>query len=262
MAEPLRVLIVDDDAGMAETFGDILEAKGYHVQIAADGPQALTCFQGQVSDVLFLDIKMPGMNGVEVLQRIKRLCPGTQAVMMTAYALPDLIAEAEREGALTVLTKPLPLDRVLHFLEELAPARPVLIVEDDAAFRDGLQDILEAHGHTVVYAADAPGAVEVVRRFRPDVVLLDLKLPRTDGYQVLREIRSLDPTTAVLLMTGYGKELQTLVEQSLQAGALLCLHKPFDPRDLLRYVAGLRAQRAAGQLLGPEPDADRHHPRG
>jgi CheY-like chemotaxis protein len=260
MADPLGILIVDDDAGMADTMGDILEAKGYRVKIASDGPKALACLQAEPFDVVFLDIKMPEMDGVEVLQRMKHMCPGTPAVMMTAYAVPDLIAQAEREGALTVLTKPLPLDRVLKFLDELAPARPVLIVEDDATFRNSLQDIIEAHGYSVVSAVDAPSAVEVARRSRPDVVLLDLKLPVADGYEVLREIRLLDPTTRILLMTGYGQELQALVEKSLQAGALLCLYKPFDPADVLRHVSSLRSQRAAGQLLGPDADADRDHP--
>jgi CheY-like chemotaxis protein len=112
--ETIRILIVDDDPGMAETFGDILEAKGYQVQIASDGPQALTYVGKESFDITFLDIKMAGMDGVEVLHRIKQARPGALVVMMTAYALPDLIAQAEREGALAVLSKPLPLDRVIR----------------------------------------------------------------------------------------------------------------------------------------------------
>lgn len=124
MGEPLKILIVDDDAGMAETLGDILDAKGYEVKIARDGPEALAMFQAEGFDLIFLDFKMPKMNGVEVLQSMKRMCPKTAAIMMTAYAVPDLIAEAERVGVVTILTKPLPLDRVLKFLEETNAATP------------------------------------------------------------------------------------------------------------------------------------------
>jgi CheY-like chemotaxis protein len=124
MSNPLKILIVDDDAGMAETLGDILEAKGYQVKIAPDGPEALDIFKTEAFDLIFLDFKMPKMNGVEVLQSMKRICPGTAAIMMTAYAVPNLIADAEREGVVTILTKPLPLDRVLKFLEEMASADP------------------------------------------------------------------------------------------------------------------------------------------
>ncbi len=250
MPDPLRILIVDDDPGMAETLGDVLEAKGYRVDVASGGLQAVARLRAQAYDVIFLDIKMPDINGLEVLRQVKLLGRGTVAVMMTAHALPDVMAEAEQEGALAVLAKPLPVERVIQFLEELGPARPVLIVEDDSAFASSLRDVLEAHGLSVACAADAVAAVEAVQRFRPDVVLLDLKLPVSNGYEVQRELRQLDPNVTILLMTGYGQELKSLVDQSLRDGARVCLHKPFDPKDVLQYIAGVRVQRAACQLQG------------
>jgi len=248
--ETMRILIVDDDPGMAETFGDILEAKGYQVRIASNGPQALTCIGEEPFDVTFLDIKMAGMNGVEVLHRIKQARPGAVVVMMTAYALPDLIAQAEREGAVAVLAKPLPLDRVIRFLTELLPRRPVLVVEDDPSFGQTLQDILERSGYSVTQTNDALEVSAMLREAHPDVVLLDLKLPGHDGCEVLREIRSRDANIPVFLMTGYGQELKTLVEQGLRDGARLCLYKPFSPTDLLRHLTGVRAERASSQLRG------------
>jgi DNA-binding NtrC family response regulator len=255
MSDPLRILIVDDDAGMADTLGDILEAKGYRVEIAQDGLQALARLEAQPCDVMFLDIKMPQMNGLEVLRRVKGMAPGTLVVMMTAYARPDLMAEAKREGALAVLAKPLPVDRLLLFLEAVAPFKPVLIVEDDAAFAGTLRDVLEAHGYATAYAADAPGALEAARRSRPDVVLLDLKLPAGNGHEVLRAILQLDPSTVVLLMTGYGQEMKALVDQSLRDGARLCLQKPFDPGDLILHLASFRRERATSHLREANADA-------
>jgi CheY-like chemotaxis protein len=67
---------------------------------------------------------------------------------------------------------------------------------------------------------------------------------------VLREIRSLDANVPVFLMTGYGQELQELVEQGLRDGARLCLYKPFSPVDLLQHLIGARAERACSQLHG------------
>jgi len=235
---------------MAETFGDILEAKGYQVQIASDGPQALTYVGKESFDITFLDIKMAGMDGVEVLHRIKQTRPGALVVMMTAYALPDLIAQAEREGALAVLSKPLPLDRVIRFLTELLPQRPVLVVEDDLSFGQTLQDILERSGYSVTHTTDALEVSAILREAHPDAVLLDLKLPVQDGCEVLREIRLLDANVPVFLMTGYGQELQGLVEQGLRDGARLCLYKPFSPVDLLQHLTAVRAERASSQLRG------------
>ncbi len=249
MRDPLRILIVDDDAGMADTLGDILEAKGHHAEIALNGLQALAHVKAQPYHVILLDIKMPGMDGLEVLRRVKGMAPGTLVVMMTASARPDLMAEAERQGALAILAKPLPMDRLLQSLQAVAPSAPILIVEDDLVFASTLRDVLEAHGYAVACAADATEALEAARRSRPDVVLLDLKLPAGNGYEVLQGILQLDPSTVVLLMTGYGQEMKSLVDQSLRDGARLCLQKPFDAGDVLGHVRSVLVQPAAGRFL-------------
>ncbi len=250
MPETLDLLVVDDDPGMAETLGDILEATGYRVRLASSGREALAALSCRPADVVFLDIKMPEMDGVQVLRHIKELCPAALTVMMTAYAVPDLIAQAEREGAMAILGKPLPVDEVLAFLSRLSRSQPVLIVEDDLGFQVSVRDILEAHGCTVTVAADAARAVELLRASRPDVVLLDMKLPGGSGYDVLREVRRLDPNVAVFLMTGYAKEYQALVARSLREGARLCLEKPFDPSAMLGHINGARREQAGRHLSG------------
>jgi len=250
MPEPLRILVVDDDSGTAETLGDILEAKGYNVEIASGGLQALTLVQARQHDVIFLDIKMPQMNGVEVLRRVKTMRPGTVVIMMTAYALPELMAEAERLGALAILAKPLPLDRILHFLEELAPARPVLIVEENRALASSLQEFLHTHGYPATCAEGVAQATEVVQRYRPDVILLDLRVMLSDGGDILRAIRKVDSTCTVLVMAGEGEELNSAPEQSLPDGARICLTNPRSPADVLQHVTGIRIERAACRLRG------------
>jgi CheY-like chemotaxis protein len=244
---------VDDDVGTAETLGDILEASGYEVQLAADGPEALTRFKATSFDVVFLDIKMPGMDGIEVFRRMKGLAD-VPAVMMTAYALPGLIAEAEREGVVAVLAKPLPVERVLNFLAALAPGRVVLIVEDDVSLADTLRDLLETRGHSVSCAASVPAAIAELRRQRPDVLLLDLKLPDGTGYEVLEALRALHPSAASIIMTGYGPELKALVDKSLEAGAMQCLHKPLDITVVLDLVDKALTQCAAKRLQEPTRD--------
>lgn len=259
MPERLRILVVDDDAGMAETLGDILEAKGYEAEIASGGLQALALVQARQHDVIFLDIKMPQMNGVEVLRQVRVISPGTLVVMMTAYALPELMAEAERLGALAILAKPLPLDRVVQFLEELKSAKPVLIVEEDADLANSLEGVLRANGYPAACAKGAMGAMEAMRRFRPDVILLDLKVLFSDGHEVLRAIRQFDSSSVILLMTGEGMELKSLLDQSLQEGARLCLQKPFQPTEVLQHVAGVRVERAIRKLRGSQEDAIGSH---
>ncbi len=112
----IRVLVVDDDHGMRETLRDILGEMGHDVSLAGNGHEALELVQRQDFDIAFIDIKMPGINGVETFRRIKKIQPGLRVVMMTAFALGELIDEARREGAVDILYKPLQIDKMKPLL--------------------------------------------------------------------------------------------------------------------------------------------------
>ena len=119
MDDKVSILIVDDDAGMCETLFDIMEDKGYRTVIALDGYEAIQKVKEMDFDVILMDIKMPGMDGVETFKEIKKIHPETAVVMMTAYAVEDLIKEALHEGAYDVLYKPLDIERMIGLIEDV-----------------------------------------------------------------------------------------------------------------------------------------------
>jgi DNA-binding NtrC family response regulator len=126
-------------------------------------------------------------------------------------------------------------------MSSLAPSRsPVLIVEDRDSLRAMLRLALEAEGHRVVEASDEPEAVEQLKSAAPAVVLSDLRLPRGDGFGVLRAAKDLDPDLPVIVMTAYGG-VQDAVS-AMKQGALDFLAKPVD-LDHLKLLVG----RAVGQ---------------
>ncbi len=116
MCKKRRVLVVDDDPGMTETLSDIFIEMGHDVAVAGNGFEAIRLVKDRPFDLAFIDIKMPGMNGVETFKGIKKLRPAIKVVMMTAFALDELIDEARRFGALDVLSKPLQMDKLESFL--------------------------------------------------------------------------------------------------------------------------------------------------
>ena len=248
MHEHLRILVVDDDAGTAETLGDILEAKGYEVEIASGGLQALALVQAKQHDVIFLDIKMPQMNGVEVLRRVKAMRPGSVVIMMTAYALPELMAEAERLGAQAILAKPLPLDRIIQFLEELAPTRPVLIVEKNPTLARTLKEFLQAHEYPTICVEGITHASEAMRQFHPDVVLLELESLLSGDGEVLRAIHNVDPSCTLVVLIGEDEERKSVPDHTLSQGARLYLQKSLQPAQVLEHVAEVRVERAVRKL--------------
>jgi len=129
-------------------------------------------------------------------------------------------------------------DLGLELLEDSpdGPASPgrgtILLVEDEDSLRRVMSDLLQREGYRVVEAADGVAALEQVDRHAPDVVLLDLNLPRLDGYEVLSQLRSRPATAAlpVIVLTAKGDEDNEV--RVLRQGADDFLTKPFRPRAL------------------------------
>jgi DNA-binding response OmpR family regulator len=117
-----------------------------------------------------------------------------------------------------------------------APKR-VLIVEDNAELAFGLRNNLEIEGYIVAVAADGAEALESVPRFAPDAIILDVMLPKVDGFRVLRALRSGDDTTPVLLLTARGEESDKV--RGLKLGADDYVTKPFSLLELLARVEAL-----------------------
>ena len=248
MGKKPRVLVVDDNFGLVETLLDILDVQGYEAVGAESALMAIAKVREQPFDVILMDIKMPGMNGVEAFKEIKKLAPETAVVMMTAHTLPELVEEARREGALAVLAKPLDMERLIIFLDEWRRGMPVLIVDDEGDFCRTLKDILEGRNYRVAVAADASQAIDMVATIQCDVVVLDMKLPSGDGLDVFFAIREMSPKIAVILITGYRQEMEKRMEEGVRNGAYSCLYKPFHVEEVLELLQAI-CRRKGRELL-------------
>jgi CheY-like chemotaxis protein len=122
MSEAPSVLVVDDSPGICQTMSMILRRKGFEVSCAVDGPEAVEKVKQRPFDVVLLDIRLPGMDGVEVQRRIRSLRPAAKVAMMTAYAVEDKVRDALSAGAETVFYKPLDMDAIINYLQKGAQA--------------------------------------------------------------------------------------------------------------------------------------------
>ncbi len=114
-----KILVVDDQKGIRLTLSAIMEHQGYDVTEVEDGYQAIEAVANNSFDVVFMDIKMPGINGVQSFREIKKISPGSAVVMMTGFSVEDLEKEALDEGARTVIYKPFQVEKVLSLVESL-----------------------------------------------------------------------------------------------------------------------------------------------
>ncbi len=119
LSETGSILFVDDNENMCNSMSMVFEHQGYDTQTAFDGADAVEAVRERAFDLIFMDIKMPKLNGVEALHEIKLVRPEVIVVMMTAYTKDALVSEAFKEGAYVVLNKPFDLEQIIALAERL-----------------------------------------------------------------------------------------------------------------------------------------------
>lgn len=246
----MRVLVVDDDRAMVSTLGDVLLASGYEVELAHSGGEAVERAARTRPDCILMDIRMPDLDGVEAFRRIKRLSPASFVIFMTAYSSSSLVVEAQREGAVDVLPKPLDLERVLELIRKTAARTPVLVVDDDPAFCRSLADALTAHHFDVNLAASADQALELFERDPRQVVVADMKLDGKTGLDVLQLVKQRNEEAVVILITGFAHLVEEM-RRGLSLSAAACFIKPLEVDELIRAIRQATVQQERSADGGP-----------
>ena len=233
------ILIVDDNISLCKTMSFVLGRKGYAVATAKDGPQAIERVKENPFDMIFMDIKMPLMNGVETYRRIKQIRPEAVVMMMTAYAVEDLVQEALQEGAYGIIYKPLDIEKILAVIEEAREAKQgalVLVVDDDPGTCITLRNILTNKSFEVGVAHTGEEAIAIAQQAVHDIIFIDMKLPTINGLETYWAIREINPQAVTIMITAYRQEMAELVEEALKNHAYTCLYKPLEMDELLRLV--------------------------
>lgn len=116
-----KVLVVDDQYGIRLLLKEVFAKDNFQIFQASNGKQALEIIQAEKPDLILLDMKMPGMDGLELLRRLRQFDNKAKVIMMTAYGELDMVAEASRLGAVTHFTKPFDIEELrLEVIRQLA----------------------------------------------------------------------------------------------------------------------------------------------
>jgi DNA-binding NtrC family response regulator len=119
----MNIMIVDDEPQVAEVLAKSLTRQGHRTTVAHSGEDALRMIGASPPDALFLDVSMPGMNGLDVLAEVRRTRPELAVVVITGHATPDEVEEVKRLGAVDVIPKPAALNHYHRAIEKLHSAR-------------------------------------------------------------------------------------------------------------------------------------------
>jgi two-component system response regulator HydG len=241
MTRSLSILVVDDDADNANSLAEIFEMEGHRVTVVYDGESAIAAYLRQDFDVAFMDVMMPGKNGVESFLEIKRMKPSARVYMMTGYSVEQLLQQAIDGGALGVFAKPVNLYQVLETLTGLGRSGIVLVAEDDPDFGATLSQLINRNGYRCELVRNGRDALQRVGAGGVDVLVLDLNMPLINGIDVYTMLKKQGREIPIIIITGnagdHNKDL-ALFDDVVVTGIL---NKPFDPLVLLDRLEKLAA---------------------
>jgi adenylate cyclase len=213
---------------------------------AESGEETVAIARRERPSIITLDVLMPGIDGFDVLSILSH-DPETSAIPVILVSVMDDRDKGFRLGAVDYLTKPIDrkdfVDCIRRVSAQLAGSggRKVLVVDDDEAITEAVQKILSAEGFEVATALDGETAIEQVATFKPDLIVLDLKLPGISGYDVMRQLKSVEHSKSTPIVVLTASDLGRGRAKSLALGASEYLTKPFSKTEFLETLKGLLA---------------------
>lgn len=244
-AEGNTVLVVDDDPSARELLQRFLNKEGFHVECAANGPEALALVKHLRPTVITLDVMMPGMDGWSVLVKLKEN-PATAGIPVVMLTIVDDKHFGHALGATEYLTKPVDRDRLTAIIQKLRqPASPgrVLVVDDDPEVREVLVRTMQRHGWAAATADDGRAALDALAAQKPDLILLDLMMPRMDGFEFVAELRQRPDWRAIPIIVITAKTLTNEDRLRLQGHVQKVIQKGgFNHQELLSELRDIVAE--------------------
>ena len=239
-------LVIEDDERAATLMGLQLETQGFAVRHVRSGEEALALSEELVPDLITLDIVLPGMDGWAFLRRVKALQRWAQVPVVVVSVQSDGVL-AKSLGASLALQKPIRFDELQQGLRRLglAPGTQdviALVVDDDHNAVELLAQPLQKLGCVVLRAYGGAEGVALARRFKPDLIMLDLEMPEFSGFQVVDELK-IDPSSAdipIMIVTGRDLSVQEREQLSGQVGQPILAKGGENGGDAGRFISEVR----------------------
>lgn len=221
MAKKISILIVDDEESVRDSLYNWFIEDGFRVECAENAKQALTILESDQFDIILADIKMPGMDGLEMLRRIKSIKPDSIVIVMTAFATVDTAVKALKDGAYDYVTKPFDPDDLTHLIRNAT--KQISLVDENETLK---QKVISLEN-----VEDLIGKSEAMK-------------------SVLRQVESVAQTSSSVIITGESGTGKELVARAIHANS---------PRKFFPFVSvhcgALTESLLESELFGHEKGA-------
>ncbi|KOH44458.1 sigma-54-dependent transcriptional regulator [Sunxiuqinia dokdonensis] len=190
MTKKISILVVDDERSVRDSLFNWFIEDGYHVDCAEDAKKALSILEAESFDIVLADIKMPGMDGLEMLKRIKTIQKDAIVIMMTAFATVETAVQALKDGAFDYVTKPFDPDDLSHLIRNAS--KQISLMDENEVLKDKVVSLENVE--------DLIGESEAM-------------------MQVLREVESVAQSNASVIITGESGTGKELVARAIHANS-------------------------------------------
>lgn len=233
----IKILIVDDEQGICDSIKKPFSYIGFTVFTATTAGKALSIFEKNNPKIIFLDIVMPDIDGLDLLKKFKQLDPGVIVIMVTAKGDEETQKKAMELGADEYMTKPFSFDDLrvvaIQKIEKLLGKsghmqKPhIVIVDDEVKARENLKNYISPrYDCDITEASDGESAIEKVKDVKPDIILLDIRMPGISGIEAISEIKRISPDSRIIVISAW--KSPDVATKAMGLGAFDYLDKPLD----------------------------------
>ncbi|MGB9736398.1 MAG: response regulator [bacterium] len=246
----MRILVVEDDPKSARLVKDILELRGYIVMEASNGLSAIRIINEHVPDLIFMDMNLPGMDGVTLTRLIKASSKTSNipVIALTASAMKGDRNRFIQAGCDDYISKPFHVKDIIDMIQKYAKTEEqrtlshpsiVLIADDKPENIELISAILSPMGYSIVKATNGVEAIEKIRTLHPDIALINVIMPELNGIEVCKNIKSDEryASIPIIIITALNDTDSKI--KALSVGADEFLTKPVDKYELIVRIGNL-----------------------
>jgi DNA-binding NtrC family response regulator len=262
-AKKINILLVDDNEKFLKAIAERTKLKGFNVFTASNGQQALDIVQKRHIHVAVVDQKMPDMEGLDVITKLKEFAPAINAILLTGHG-DEKLKEASEALNSTYFDKQ-DMGRFWAFLSNLPLGNiNILLVDDNPKFLNTLAKRIRLKGYEPYTALNGQEAIDITKTTKIHMAVVDQRMPDMDGLVVITQLKKIDADIQTLLLTGHGDEKLKEATEALNSSY-------FEKEDMGKFWGFVRkvlqsletSMAAAGMATGGDiedaVDIESHH---
>jgi len=237
-----KILIIDTDTPEARGLLSFLEKNGYHAQLVSNYQQSFTAVQNWKPDLVILNILIRSFNPLDFLTDLKKN-PFTESQRIVIFSQTSKagIVTGPAPKVRAYITKPVDFEALKAALHQALPAKDgqagVMVADDDTEFSDLVKMFLEANNYKAIVVNDPLAVVDRVRSEKPDALLLDIMMPRKDGFAIMEELQESADTAGVPIIVVSGLRLENYQERGIITGLPEIISRDIPGDLLLKLIA-------------------------